>query len=301
MILSASSQRRVAITGLGIVCSAGRTVDQVWETLTAPGSRQDTATDADFVRESCGEADFSGHIDDFGELPPEKRKLIRKSLKVMNRETQLGVAAGQQALDESGAVQEYDCDRFGICFGAGNVSVMPDDFIRAIQACSEDGHYDADRWGQDGIDEMAPLWLLKCLPNMPACHLAIINGLQGPTNTITQRDVSGGLALAEACRGIRVGVTDAAVVGATGTTLKAFNLIHAQLDREVRSEDDTCRPFDRYRSGPTPGEGAGAVVLEELESAVRRGAHIYGEIVATTSASATGRLGTGNCRKAAST
>ena len=287
-----NQQRRIAITGLGIVCSVGRTPERVWESLTAT-----TASDCEAAGQR-GVADFSGTIDDFGELPASKRKLIRKSLKVMNRETQMGVAAGQQALQDSDALEQYTSDRFGVVFGSDNVSILPDDFTRAIEACSTSGEYDIDRWGSDGIEEMAPLWLLKCLPNMPACHLAIINDLQGPSNTITQRDLSANLAIAEACRTIRAGDTDAALVGATGTTLTAFNLIHAQLDHEVEAGDAVCRPFDRRRRGSAPGEGAAAIVLEDLDVAIRRGARVYGEILGAAAAASIGAGGTGCCRTA---
>jgi hypothetical protein len=99
---------------------------------------------------------------------------------------------------------------------------MAEDFQAGVQACSDDNGFDSDRWGQDGIPEVAPLWLLKCLPNMPACHLAILNDLRGPGNTITQRDVAANMAIAEACRIIRDGDADAMVVGATGTHVDVF-------------------------------------------------------------------------------
>lgn len=295
---------RIVITGLGVVSCAGRTTDQFWQTLTSDTSQDPVAFAAadGGTERRIGVADFSGHINDFGDLPDAKRKFIRKALKLMNRETQLGVAAGQQALCESGALEYHAPDRFGVCFGADNVSVMPEDFERGIQACSStDTGFDVNRWGTDGIEHIAPLWILKCLPNMPACHLAIINDLQGPSNTITQRDVSANLAIAEACRGIRAGDSDAVLVGATGTTLTPFNQIHAQLEDEIRSENVVCRPFDKRRNGATPGEGAGAVVIEKLDSAIQRGAHIYGEILGWGSATAIDTDGTANCRKAVST
>ena len=283
-----SSQVRVVVTGVGVVSSAGRTVDQFWRTLTDPlhasksYSRGDGATAG-----TPRPADFSGSIDDFCDLPDAQRKVIRKALKLMNRETQMGVAAGQQALADSGITGQYDPDRLGICFGADNVAIMPEDFQRGIEACSSaDGHFDADRWGEVGIKEVAPLWLLKCLPNMPACHLAIINDLRGSGNTITQRDVSANMAVAEACRSIRSDTADAVLVGATGTTLTTFNHLHAGFEDEIAEYDGVCRPFDRYRTGSVPGEGAGAIVLEEMHCALRRGATIYGEVLGAASASA---------------
>lgn len=298
-----SSQIRVVITGVGVVSRAGRTVDQFWRTLT--DTRQDSTSlsisdNLDGATTGTPRpADFAGSIEDFCDLPDAQRKAIRKALKLMNRETQMGVAAGQQALADSGIVGQYDPDRLGICFGADNVSIMPDDFHRGIEACSSpDGHFDVDRWGEDGIEEVAPLWLLKCLPNMPACHLAIINDLRGPGNTITQRDVSANMAVAEACRSIRADAADAVLVGATGTTLTTFNRLHARYEDEISECDGVCRPFDRSRTGSVPGEGAGAIVLEEMHSALRRGAMIYGEVLGAASASAVGLDRMAACRTA---
>ena len=281
--------RRIVITGIGVVCSAGRTAEQFWKTLTrtASGTRPG------------GAADFSGTIDDFGDLPADKRRAIRKSLKVMNRETQMGVAAGQQALADARILDVCDSERVGVCFGADNVSIRPDDFAGGIRSClTDDRQFDSTRWGSDGLPEVAPLWLLKCLPNMPTCHLAIINDLRGPGNTITQRDVSANMAIAEAARTIRCGAADAVLVGATGTTLTAFSRLRARLEGDI-DDEGICRPFDRKRTGPAPGEGAGALVLEDRDGAVRRGARIYGEIAGAAAASAVDRNRLSGCRKAA--
>ncbi len=297
------SQIRVVVTGIGVVSSAGRTADQFWKTLTgvlSDTTLQSLSLDPDNPTVSGrGAADFAGSINDFCDLPDAQRKAIRKALKLMNRETQMGIAAGQQALADSGIAGQYEPDRLGVYFGADNVSIMPDDFQRGIEACSSaDGHFDVERWGEDGIEEVAPLWLLKCLPNMPACHLAIINDLRGPGNTITQRDVSANMAVAEACRSIRSGVADAVLVGATGTTLTTFNQMHARFEGEISESDSVCRPFDRCRTGSAPGEGAGTIVLEEMHSALRRGATIYGEVLGAASASAVGLDRMAACRTA---
>jgi len=300
-----NNRTRIVITGLGAVCSAGRTVDLFWESLRDGRTNGDVGCEVDSSADALtsGVADFSGTIDDFPGVPDAKRQSVRKALKLMNRETQMGVAAGQQALADSGAMGQFDPERFGVCFGADNVSVMPEDFQRGIAACSsEAGEFEFDRWGTDGLAQIAPLWILKCLPNMPACHLAIINDLRGPSNTITQRDVSANIAIAEACRGIRAGEVDAVLVGATGTTLHAFNRLHAQLEGEVTAEV-VCRPFDKRRTGSAPGEGAAAIVVEDIESALRRGAPIYGELLAWGSSASVGggvdsANGSRSCRQA---
>ena len=296
--------RRIVITGLGVVSPLGRTVDRFWHALMgADQLPPDAEAGGDVPPKPIGVADFNGRIDNFPELPDAVRKTIRKSLKLMNRETQLGVAAGHQALLDSGVVPGHDPERIGVCFGAENVSIRPDDFQAGVEACTTSaGEFDDERWGTDGLCEVAPLWLLRCLPNMPACHLAIINDLRGPGNTITQRDVAANMAVAEACRSIQCGDADAMVVGATGTTLTTFNRMHAQLEDEVFETGGAavCRPFDLHRTGPAPGEGAGAVVLEELSCALNRGAPIYGEMLGTASTSRVHRNNVEACQSALS-
>lgn len=295
----AAQDCRIVVTGTGIVSPLGRTPEQFWQSLIEPPPSPTAAEQAgrDPAVPAPGVADFDGHIDEFGDVPAAARKTLRKSLKVMNRETQMGVAAGQQALLSSRLMEHSNPDRVGVCFGAGNVSVMPEDFKSAVRICADaHGDFAMDRWGTDGLSAMAPLWLLRCLPNMPACHLAIINDLRGPSNTITTRDVAFELAVAEACRGIRSNDADAMLVGATGTTLSAFNLMHARLENEVAGE--TGDPVNESVDAPFPGEGAGALILEKLQAARDRGAHIYGEILGTASASFIGHDGVATCGQA---
>ncbi|MBX3438679.1 MAG: hypothetical protein KF861_14390, partial [Planctomycetaceae bacterium] len=276
--------RRIVITGLGAVSAAGNSVDALWRALSAAPDTDDPS-----VLRSCEATEFRGRIEDFGELPGGVQKAVRKSLKLMNRETQLGVAAGLQALQASGLLEagDHHRNRIGVCFGADNVSLQPDDFRAGIAACADGGTLHLDRWGTTGLAEVAPLWLLTCLPNMPACHLAIISDLQGPNNTVTQRHVAANMAVAEACRKIRAGEADAMLVGATGNMLSPFNLIRARGEGDLADEGEpaVCRPFDRRRTGPAPGEGAAALVLEALDSAERRGVPIAGEILAAASTS----------------
>ena len=129
---------------------------------------------------------------------------------------------------------------------------------------------------------MSPLWLLKYLPNMPASHLAIYNDLRGPNNSLTLREAAANIALGEAFQIILRGSADAMLVGATGTRLHCMKIVHALQQEEVaRGDGDPARasrPFDRDRTGMVLGEGAGAVMLEELGHAQARGATIYGEV-----------------------
>ena len=140
---------------------------------------------------------------------------------------------------------------------------------------------------------MSPLWLLKYLPNMPASHLAIYNDLRGPNNSLTLREAAANVALGEAFQIILRGSADAMLAGATGTRLHCMKIVHSLQQEELACGDGdparVSRPFDRDRTGMVLGEGAGAVMLEELGQAQARGATIYGEVLAAASSSVVAR------------
>jgi 3-oxoacyl-[acyl-carrier-protein] synthase II len=295
-----SAPRRIVVTGMGVISPIASSISEFWSALITSRNAVGPAGDAYSGPESAavwaGRCAFSGQIDEFGELPKATRKVVRKSLKLMNRETQLGVAAGQQALQHSGLLEaDIDCHRIGICYGAANVSIQPHDFLAAVDACGGARDFDSGRWGRDGIPQVEPLWLLRCLPNMPSCHLAIINDLRGPNNCITQREAAANLAVAEAVRTIMEESADAVVVGGTGTLLQPVNQMHQSMEYpqvcDSAAEQAACRPFDLHRGPMIPAEGAAALVLEERQSALQRGAHIYGEVVGTAASCVIDRNG----------
>jgi len=280
------SERQVVVTGLGVISPIGRNTEEFWEALAA-GRSGISSFPLNGNPEACaGEiGDFSGRIQDIGDLEEKLRKAVRKALKVMSRETQLGVAAAQQAFADSRlADDEPDRSRIGVCFGAGYVAMMPEDFLSGVNACKdEQDSFEFDRWGTQGIPQIEPLWLLKCLPNMAACYAAIFNELRGPNNSITQGEAAANLAVAEARRIIQDGEADAMVVGGTGNNILPCSLMHTMMDQDVApggpEPATVCRPFDRGRTGSVAGEGAAALILEERSAAIRRGARIYAEIL----------------------
>ncbi|CAN0341800.1 unnamed protein product, partial [Ectocarpus sp. 4 AP-2014] len=155
-----------------------------------------------------------------------------------------------------------------------------------IQKCLESGTFDFERWGDDGLDQMTPLWMLKYLPNMPASHIAIYNDLRGPNNSLTMRESGGLMAIGEAFRILARGDADRMIAGATGTRVLPLQAIHAKQHHQAIGEagldEDPAtlsRPFDASRRGMVCGEGAGMVVLETLDSAEARGATVLGELV----------------------
>jgi 3-oxoacyl-[acyl-carrier-protein] synthase II len=199
------------MTGLGLISPLGNTAQSFWEALSTgrSGVAKIGSFAADYMPTSfAAEArQFTGAIDDFGPLEGEKKKAIRKGLKVMCRESQMGVAAAQRALSDAKIADgSFDPDLAGVVFGSDYMMTMPEDFTAGIQRCTgPDGKFDFNRWAQEGMPQLTPLWLLKYLPNMPASHVAIYNDMRGPNNSITLREASSNLAVGEAFRTIQRG------------------------------------------------------------------------------------------------
>lgn len=287
--------RRVVITGLGTISPLGNTTDALWQALVSRQSGVALApADAPgtLAAPFAGEVrDFTGKIEDFGSLEGELKKAIRKGLKVMCRESQMGVAAAQRAIaDANLAPAAYDPERSGVVYGSDYMLSAPDDLSDAMIACApEEKEFEFSRWAKEGMTKMSPLWLLKYLPNMPASHIAIYNDLRGPNNSLTLREAAANLALGEAFRVIQRGHADMMIAGATGTRIHPLKALHVALQEELADGNQppasASRPFDLNRTGMVIGEGSGAIVLEELEMARQRGARIYGEIVGAGSSS----------------
>ena len=307
------SERRVVVTGIGAVCPLGLTPEDLWSGLlegrSGVGPIEQFSSGGLPLHHAAEARCFSGKIDDFGSLDGERKKAIRKGLKVMCRESQMAVAAAQRALQSAGEPAAYHPpERFGCVFGSDYMLTLPDDFTAGIAACrAADGSFDFNRWATDGMPLLNPLWLLKYLPNMPASHIAIYNDLRGPSNSLTLREASGHLAVGEACVTIQRGMADIMVAGATGTRVHPMKTVHAIQTEQVAlpdgdMDDPTCwsRPFDRSRKGMVLGEGAAVLILEELSHAERRGASILAEVVGHAAGAAVDLGGIGRLRAALS-
>jgi 3-oxoacyl-[acyl-carrier-protein] synthase II len=309
--MSVSSERRVVITGMGVVCPLGLTLEDLWTGLesgtSAVGPLQVFAAGGLPVRHVAEARGFTGAIEDFGSLEGEQKKAIRKGLKVMCRESQMAVAAAQRALHDAGnAAAHHPPERFGCVFGSDYMLTLPDDFTGSVARCRDAaGAFEFDRWATDGLPLLNPLWLLKYLPNMPASHIAIYNDLRGPSNSLTLREASGHVALGEAVVTIKRGAADIMVAGATGTRVHPMKTVHVLQSEQVALEDGSdpdptrrSRPFDAGRTGMVLGEGAGVLILEELSHALARGARIHGEIVGHAARSAIDPGAAGRRRRA---
>lgn len=272
-------QRRIVITGMGATTPLGTGLDVFWQGLDAgkSGVRQLQAFD------THGEGtSIAAEVPDFD---PKRYVKQRKSLKVMARDIQLAVAAAQMAVDHSGLnLSKVDPTRIGVNFGAGymttDINELGPPVLHSINGSKK---FDLKKWGSEGMTQLFPLWMLKYLPNMPACHTSILFDAQGPNNSITAGEASASLALGEAFRVMVRGGADVFLAGATDCKIHPLSIVRLlMLDRLSRRNDDPARasrPFDADRDGLVIGEGAGVLLLEELEAAQRRGAKIYGEIL----------------------
>lgn len=293
-----SGQRRVVVTGMGVICPLGNSPSRVWENLAAgtSGIQPFRTLPPQFPSKSGGEArEFTGDIGDFGPLEKTLQRTIKKGLKVMCREIQMAVAAAQLALlDSQLSADRRNPERTGVAFGSDYIMTVPNEFTDGVVNCQDEaGQFHFEKWGTAGISKVDPLWLLKYLPNMPASHVAIYNDLRGPSNSITIREASANLSVGEAYDCIVRGSADAMLAGATGSRVHPLRSVQLFLQEEVATGDGDpatlCRPFDLHRQGTVLGEGAGVLILEELEHAQHRGARIYAELAGHAASAAVTR------------
>jgi 3-oxoacyl-[acyl-carrier-protein] synthase II len=282
--------KRVVITGIGVISPIGIGTVAFWDNLIAGkvGVRRITQYDPEgFPCQIAGEVP-AYKINDY--VP----KSYRKATKVMARDIELAVIAADDAFKDAGLQSKaytespsINAHRFGCNIGAGLISVDLNELTAALTTARDEQHpnrLDLKKWGREGIPNLTPLWLLKYLPNMLACHVTIIHGLKGPSNTITCADASSHLAIGEAFRTVQRGDADLAICGGAETKVVPMNLMRQILLKRVsETHNDTpeqaVRPFDADADGTAAAEGGGLLILEEYEHAKARGAKIYAEVV----------------------
>src|SRR5262245_13099502 len=212
--MAVPSPRRVVITGAGVISPLGSDPASFWQALLErrSGVRAIQSLDA-----AALPVRIAAEVPHFDAKKIVTGKEERKSLKMMARSVQMGVACAKLAFADTGIDRaQLDSTRFGVEFGSSLIPTELDDLAGAAAQCAtgEVGGVDLARWGTDGIREVQPLWMLKYLPNMVACHVSIFLDAQGPNNSITETDVAGLLALGEACRILRRDGADFFLVGA---------------------------------------------------------------------------------------
>jgi 3-oxoacyl-[acyl-carrier-protein] synthase II len=214
-------------------------------------------------------------------LPPEQRK----SLKIMGRASRFGLVAAVLAAQDAGLdPQRDDPERLGVVMGTGLVPIDLGELAPMLaQSCDGSGRLQVDRLGQRGLSALFPLWILKHLPNMVAAHISMVLNAQGPNSTITTACAAGTQAVGEAFRLIARGDADVVLAGGADSRLDPLLLLAytalGAISRAERPPAEVSRPFDGQRDGFVLGEGAGVLVLEELERARTRGAVIYAEVL----------------------
>ena len=213
---------------------------------------------------------------ELGDFDPKQYVKPRKSLKVMCREIQMGFAAAVLALEDARIAEgSLAPDRFGVSLGADLFFCDLQDFEQAYRNCLVDRRFEFSRWGERFMSDVYPLWLLRYLPNMAACHIAIAHDARGPNNTLSVGDASSLLAVVEAVSMIERGRADVMLAGGTGGRLHPTSLLCHGADEISRRTDDPAaasRPFDAARDGMVNGEGAAVLVIESERHAAARGA-----------------------------
>ena len=281
-------ERRVAITGLGVVTSAGVGIESLWQAMLEGRSAVRTISRFDPAKFPCHVA---GELADDFSARDFVPKDYRKAVKVMARDIEIAVAAADQAFRDSGLATAgtggqgvaIPSERLGCNIGAGLICSDLDELGAAIHTAVTDGKFDIRKWGAVGMNNLTPLWLLKYLPNMLSCHVTIIHQAKGPSNTITCGDASGHLTVGEAARLVARGEADAVVAGGAESKLNPMGLLRQNLLRRLcTSRNDApgaaCRPFDAQAAGTVIGEGGGLLILEAMEHAQARRAKIYAEV-----------------------
>lgn len=286
--------RRVYITGVGPISGLGIGLEPTWQAVTEGRSAIEPITAFDPAGFDCR---IAAQVPDYkiGAYVP---KSYRKATKVMARDIELAVIAADQAARDAGLATHgtapddpptYEPSRMGCHIGAGLIAADLDELTAALAEAADDaGKFDMHAWGNRGMTHLTPLWLLKYLPNMLACHVTIIHDTQGPSNTITCGEASSGLSIGESLRVIQRHAADLCFCGGTESKLNLMAYLRQQItDRLVPEQandapHEAVRSFDAAANGTVVGEGGGIVVLEAAETFDTRpgdGKRAYAEVV----------------------
>ena len=283
--------RNVVITGTGAVhcfgVGAGAALDALIEGKT--GIAPIRAFDASAFAHPFG-----------AELPDELKirdfipKSYRKAAKVMACDTQIAVIAAKDAVTRAGLVtaeegtpeddRTYSSWRFGCQIGAGLIAAEVEELAPAFSASTgDDGAFSLGAWGAGGMENLTPLWLLKYLPNMLACHVTILHEARGPSNTIMNAQASGLLSLGETRTVIERDDADCCMSGSAESKINPMGLERVRLAGllDAADTDDPARvvrPYDPSATTSAVGEGGGILICEARDTALARGATVLADV-----------------------
>ena len=270
-----NGRRRVAITGLGLVNPAGNDVETTWDTLLRGRSRIAGISRFDA---SGFPVRIAAEVKGFDDAAAGDRKL----LKFANRSHRFALAAADQALHDAGvAPTEQTATRWGCAVGTGMMGIDFGELVRLHHHSGSTGQLDAQRMLDD---EVALDPMVFCRSQTPAGMSLLLRryGIRGYATSVHTACASGGQALGTGMKLIRRGAVDYVLAGGFDSMITPVGLSGFCLLNAVSPDNDTperaSRPFDITRNGFVLGEGAGFLVLEEWESARRRGARIYAEL-----------------------
>ena len=256
-------KQRVVITGMGVVSPVGNNISEFWNNLIQGKAGIDFVTRFDV---STLPTKVAGEIKNFE--PTEW--IDKKESRRMDRFVQLAIAAGKMAVKDANLdLEQIDKERSGVALGCGIGGVITLEEQKEVLM-------------NKGPGRISPFFVPMLISNMAAGHLSITFGLQGPSLTIVTACASATNAIGEGLRMIQSGEADVVLCGGTEAPLTelafaGFCSMKA-MSTEKENPSQACRPFDQRRSGFVMGEGAGILVLESLEHATARGAHIYAEL-----------------------
>jgi 3-oxoacyl-[acyl-carrier-protein] synthase II len=270
-------RRRVVITGVGCVTPLGHNVRELWNNLkegrssVGPTSLFDASN---FPTKIASEVrNWSAGDSGLDEAEWAER----------GRHSRFAAGAAKQAVDDSGILGSVDPDRLGVYLGSGEGQQDFATFTRMMTAAITDNGLDLNAFIRSGLDHLQPMEELEQEPNMPAGYIAAMFDAQGPNCNCLTACAASSQAIGEAAEMIREGDVDAMIAGGAHSMIHpfgvtGFNLLTALSTRNSEPER-ASRPFDLHRDGFVLGEGGAIVILEELERAKARGAHIYGELI----------------------
>jgi 3-oxoacyl-[acyl-carrier-protein] synthase II len=274
-----SGRRRVVITGIGCVTPLGLGVEPLWKNLMvgASGVGLTTVFDASRFPTKISAEVRNWDISDEGQEASRWR--------FCGRHTKFAAGAALQAMKDAGLPHGLPADptRLGVYLGSGEGQQDFDSFTRMMNAAITGDVLDVAKFTKEGLETLHPLAEVEQEPNMPAGHLAGLFDAQGPNLNCLTACAASSQAIGEAAEIVRRGEADVMLSGGTHSMIHPFGVTGFNLLTALSTRNDeparASRPFDNDRDGFVLGEGAAMVVLEELEHAKRRGAHIHGELI----------------------
>ncbi|MBW4666024.1 MAG: beta-ketoacyl-ACP synthase II [Cyanomargarita calcarea GSE-NOS-MK-12-04C] len=258
------NRKRVVVTGVGAITPIGNTPAEYWEGLLSGRNGIGEITLFDASRHDCR---IAGEVKNFD--PHDY--MDRKEAKRMDRFAQFGVSAAKQALTDAGfVINDLNAEQVGVIIGSG---------IGGIKVLEDQQTIYLNR----GPDRCSPFMIPMMIANMAAGLTAIHTGAKGPNNCTVTACAAGSNAIGDAFRMIQRGYAQAMICGGTEAAVTPLSLAGFAACKALSFRNDdpqkACRPFDKDRDGFVMGEGAGILILEELQHALSRGARIYAEIV----------------------